>query len=109
VNARDAMPNGGVITVTTANMDEENSVSLSVSDTGTGMSQAVCDRIFEPFFTTKDVGKGTGLGLSTVYGIVNQSGGTITVQSVLGEGTTFRMTFPAVAAPVAQGDMIAAD
>jgi signal transduction histidine kinase len=109
VNARDAMPDGGVITVTTANLEEEGSVSLNVSDTGTGMSQAVCERIFEPFFTTKEVGKGTGLGLSTVYGIVNQSGGTITVQSALGEGTTFRMTFPAVEAPVAQGEMIGAD
>jgi signal transduction histidine kinase len=109
VNARDAMPSGGVITVTTADVEDESTVSLTVSDTGTGMSQAVCERIFEPFFTTKEVGKGTGLGLSTVYGIVNQSGGTIAVQSVLGEGTTFRMTFPAVDAPIAQGEMIGAD
>jgi signal transduction histidine kinase len=109
VNARDAMPDGGVITVTTANVDEERGVALSVSDTGTGMSQAVCERIFEPFFTTKEVGKGTGLGLSTVYGIVNQSGGAISVESVLGEGTTFRMTFPAAAAALAHEDTIAAD
>ena len=107
VNARDAMPSGGVITVTTANTttatmptaqraDAPVAVSLSVADTGVGMTQAVGDRAFEPFFTTKEVGKGTGLGLSTVYGIVTQSGGTITVDSAVGAGSTFTMTFPAV-------------
>ena len=106
VNARDAMPKGGVITVSTSG--ETGGVSLTVSDTGEGMSDEVRDRVFEPFFTTKEVGKGTGLGLSTVYGIVNQSGGTITVQSALGEGTTFTMVFP-VALEIAQGEMIGAD
>jgi signal transduction histidine kinase len=107
VNARDAMPAGGVITVTTS--VEAGSVSLTVSDTGEGMTDEVRERVFEPFFTTKEVGKGTGLGLSTVYGIVNQSGGTISVQSVLGEGTTFTMLFPAAAEALVQGEMIGAD
>jgi len=105
VNARDAMPLGGTITVRTANvpLDEVRAgggtsgraVSLSVADTGTGMPDGVRERVFEPFFTTKDVGKGTGLGLSTVYGIVKQSGGTIDVDSTIGSGTTFTVTFPA--------------
>ena len=106
VNARDAMPGGGTVTIATRNVGEgvsgslfdrtaARSVSLVVADTGTGMPAAVRDRIFEPFFTTKDPGKGTGLGLSTVYGIVNQSGGTIGVESAVGEGTTFTITLPA--------------
>ena len=106
VNARDAMPGGGTLTIATANVgsDGEEShgepeaatgVSLVVRDTGTGMSDEVKERIFEPFFTTKEVGKGTGLGLSMVYGIVNQSGGTIAVDSVVGRGTSFTITLPA--------------
>ena len=101
VNARDAMTAGGTLTIATANVS--GGVSLVVSDTGIGMSDDVKDRIFEPFFTTKEPGKGTGLGLSTVYGIINQSGGTIKFQSALGRGTSFTITLPA-AEMVAVGD-----
>ncbi|CAN5115970.1 hypothetical protein BH09GEM1_BH09GEM1_39440 [soil metagenome] len=99
VNARDAMPLGGTLTVETAhthNATGQREVALRVRDTGTGMSAEVRERIFEPFFTTKEVGKGTGLGLSTVYGIVAQSGATIDVASTPGEGTTFTVCFPSV-------------
>jgi signal transduction histidine kinase/ActR/RegA family two-component response regulator len=110
VNARDAMPEGGHITIATANGDGPNSqpvlephgfppgpyVVLTVSDTGEGMSRETQAKIFEPFFTTKDQGKGTGLGLSTVYGIIKQSGGYICVYSESGQGTTFKIFLPRV-------------
>ena len=93
LNARDAMPSGGSLTIRTAFEDDQ--VVLTVSDTGIGMDAETRSRIFEPFFTTKGLA-GTGLGLPTVYGIVKQSGGVVTCDSTLGVGTTFRVFLPAV-------------
>ena len=100
VNARDAMPGGGSVTVETANIviDDEAFVELRLTDTGVGMTDAERQQLFDPFFTTKS--GGTGLGLATVYGIVEQSGGTIEVTSSPGMGSSFRILFPCVEAPV---------
>jgi signal transduction histidine kinase len=93
VNARDAMPRGGVLRLSTR--ADGDFVELEAADTGVGMTPEVRARAFEPFFTTKEKGKGTGLGLSTAYGIVRQSGGTISVESAPGRGAAFRIRLPA--------------
>ncbi len=98
VNARDAMPEGGTLVVTTRNLDEPSGqIMLAVADTGCGMDEATQQRLFEPFFTTKQLGQGTGLGLATVYGIVTQAGGRIEVSSAVGRGSTFRVYLPRLA------------
>lgn len=106
VNARDAMPKGGTLTIVTRTLelDEQAAAArdvkpgiyaaLSVTDTGSGIEPEILPRLFEPFFTTKEVGRGTGLGLPTVYGVAKQFGGYVTVDSVVGSGTTFEVGFP---------------
>jgi signal transduction histidine kinase len=96
INAHDAMPNGGALSVVTGRKQHESGTFavLTVTDSGKGMSPEVRARIFEPYFTTKEVGKGTGLGLSTVHGIVQRSGGRIEVESKPNQGTQFRIYLP---------------
>ena len=103
INVRDAMPNGGNLSIETRAVEVREGVDvppgryalLSVSDSGTGMDAEALSRLFEPFFTTKEAGKGTGLGLATVFGIVKQHQGSISVQSKVGHGTTFTILLPA--------------
>jgi CheY-like chemotaxis protein len=101
VNARDAMPHGGRLTIQIASAEEQANyeggdacVSIAVTDTGIGMSDETQCHLFEPFFTTKDPGRGTGLGLATCYGVVQEAGGRIAVTSRLGEGSTFTIYLP---------------
>ncbi|MCU1286540.1 MAG: response receiver sensor histidine kinase response regulator [Acidobacteriales bacterium] len=119
VNARDAMPRGGRLTISTRNLEVDapyatrhtgmklgSYVVLSVADNGAGMNATTQSRIFEPFFTTKGIGEGTGLGLATVYGIVQQSGGYIAVESQLGNGTKFSIYLPRTEEPLQPADEV---
>ncbi|MCJ2035385.1 PAS domain-containing protein [Methylobacterium sp. J-068] len=105
INARDAMPDGGRLTIATENhtitpalaggLTPGRYVTVSITDTGSGIPAHVLARVMDPFFTTKEEGKGTGLGLSMVYGFAKQSGGAARIESILGEGTVVRLSFPA--------------
>jgi signal transduction histidine kinase len=104
LNARDAMPEGGVVTIATAtreiaaqadHLPRCRYAELTVTDTGAGIPADVLNRVFEPFFTTKRAGSGTGLGLSAAYGFARQSGGDLLIDSAVGRGTTVRLLLPA--------------
>jgi PAS domain S-box-containing protein len=118
INARDAMPRGGKLTIVTSRLQIASAqpyapalppgsyVQLTVADNGIGMTDEIREHLFEPFFTTKEMGKGTGLGLATVYGIISQSGGHILVDTELGHGTTFRIYLPRVEQEHAPADAL---
>jgi CheY-like chemotaxis protein len=112
INSRDAMPDGGTLTIATAPApDDSGAVTIAVTDSGVGMPPEVAARAFDPFFTTKPAGKGTGLGLSQVYGITRQFGGDVALKSGLGQGTTVTLTLPRAvdhAAVSLPGDAVAA-
>jgi signal transduction histidine kinase len=100
VNARDAMPDGGKLTMSVAhgrNGAGEATGLIRVTDTGSGIPPEAQPHIFDPFYTTKDVGQGSGLGLAMVHGFVEQSGGTVRFETTVGQGTTFELAFPVVA------------
>jgi PAS domain S-box-containing protein len=115
VNSRDAMPNGGTISISARNCPgtssplDADAVVLSIADTGVGMSKEALARAFEPFFTTKEIGKGSGLGLAQVYGFVGQSNGQVAVDSTPGKGTTVSLTFPRSVKPLAAAESHAQD
>jgi PAS domain S-box-containing protein len=94
INARDAMPEGGSVTISAKNIVGKAQVAISVEDTGVGIPDDIAAKVFDPFFTTKAVGKGTGLGLSQVHGFAHQAGGTVELRSTLGSGTTITMCLP---------------
>lgn len=103
INARDAMPSGGMLTISASNVQpqdrpqdlaEGDYVRIAVRDTGTGIPEELRGKVFEPFFTTKDIGKGTGLGLSQIYGFVKQQGGSVTLESKIGQGTEVALYLP---------------
>ena len=104
-NARDAMPGGGWIKISTAASPGDGQVVLQISDTGAGIPEELQSQIFDPFFTTKDVGKGTGLGLSIVHGIIQAHGGDIQVESPPGKGTTFTIVLPVKPAPTREKEL----
>jgi PAS domain S-box-containing protein len=116
INARDAMPGGGILKFVTRHrrierdpeLEDGDYIELCISDTGSGMTEDVASRAFEPFFTTKDVGKGTGLGLSMVYGMTRQSGGTARIETAPGEGTSIKLFFR-TAEPVGDDSAAAAE
>jgi two-component system NtrC family sensor kinase len=94
LNAQDAMPEGGILTIRTRNLGNK-AVRIRISDTGIGIPKEHYSQIFEPFYTTKKAGSGVGLGLSVVYGIIKEHQGTIRVDSIVGQGTTFTIRLPA--------------
>jgi two-component system, NtrC family, sensor kinase len=93
-NAIDAMGKDGALTLQTLHLPGSRQIAIKIADTGPGMSQETMAKIFDPFFTTKEVGKGTGLGLSISYSIIEKLGGAITVDSTIGQGTTFTIQLP---------------